>query len=142
MPVEYPCTLLAFLAAVFCPSASSALGKLSGELLPLAALVVGTLSYATSRVILPAQVPHHNSSPVLHVLAVVPDGELLHQREYVEVVRQEVFFFFRVACGRVAGRGRRGGRRLVQVEEVEFRANFQFWNEVRPLEIGTKITIF
>ena len=96
--VEHPRALLAFLAAVLGPPAPSALGKLPGELLPLAALVVGTLPYAASGVILAAKVAHHDPGPVLHVLAVVPDSELLNQREDVEVVRLEVFLLLRVAC--------------------------------------------
>lgn len=87
MAMEYPCALLAFLAAVLGPPASSALGKLPRKLLPLPALIVGTLSDAASGIILPAKVPHHHSRPVLHVLAMMPDGKFLNQGEYVEIVR-------------------------------------------------------
>jgi len=44
--VENPGALLAFFAAILRPSASSALGELSCEFLPLPTLVVCTLSYS------------------------------------------------------------------------------------------------
>jgi len=81
-----PGTLLAFLAAVFRASTSATLGKLANTCFPLAALIIGTLSNAAACVILSAQVPHHNTSPILHILAMVPDSELLYEREDVEVV--------------------------------------------------------
>jgi hypothetical protein len=94
MPVEDPCTFLAFLAAVFCPPAPSAFRKLPCELLPFPTLVVCTLPYSTPTIVLAAQIPHYNPSPVLHVLTVVSNCEFLDKREDVKVVREEVFFFF------------------------------------------------
>ena len=105
MPMENPSALLAFLAAVLRPSAPSALGELPRELFPFPALVVGAVSDSASAVVFPAEVTHYYASPVLHVLAVVTDGELLDEREDVEVVWEEVFFFFGVA----GGGNRRGG---------------------------------
>ncbi len=100
MPVEHPGTLLALFAAVFRPPAPPAFGKLASELLPLPTLVVRTLPYPVSAVVLAAEIPHHDASPVLHVLAVMPDRELLNKREDVEVIWEEVFFFVRVTRGR------------------------------------------
>jgi hypothetical protein len=99
MSVKDPGALLAFLAAVFRPPATSAFGKLSCELLPFPTLVVCTLSNPASTVVLTAQIPHHNSCPVLHILAVVSDGKFLDERENIEVVWEEVFLFFRITGG-------------------------------------------
>jgi len=101
--MEDPGTLLAFLAAVLGPPASPTFGKLSCKLLPFPTLVVCALSYSTPAIILAAQIPHHNSSPILHILAVVSNCEFLDERENVEIVWKQVFFFFGVA--------RRGNRR-------------------------------
>jgi hypothetical protein len=106
MTVEDPCTFLTFLAAVLRSPASSAFGKLPCELLPLPTLVVRTLPYSTPTVVLAAQIPHYNSSPVLHILTVVSNCEFLDEREDIEVVWEEVFFLFRIA----GGSDRRGGR--------------------------------
>ena len=76
--VERPSALLAFLAAVLGASAASTLGELPRVLLPLPTLVEGTLTNAPSSIVLPAQVPHNDPGPILHVGAVVPDSELLH----------------------------------------------------------------
>jgi hypothetical protein len=92
MPMVDPRHLLAVLAAVFRPAASSTLSELARELLPLAALVVGALSNAALGVILPAQVSHYHSRPVLHVVRVVANRKLLNQREYVKVVRLQILF--------------------------------------------------
>lgn len=81
-----PRTLLTLLAAVLGATAASALGKLALVFLPLATLIVGALANASSRVILPAEIPHHHTRPVLHVLGVVSNGELLDQGEDIEVV--------------------------------------------------------
>lgn len=88
--VVHPRGLLAVFAAVFGAAATSALGKLSLEFLPLATLVVGTLTNATPRLVLAAEVSHDHARPVLHVLRVVSDSELLHQGEDVDVVGKEV----------------------------------------------------
>lgn len=88
--MERPRALLTFFAAVFGAAASSALGKLPCKFFPLATLVVGTLSDASSGVVLAAQVPHHHASPVLHIRTVVANGELLHEGKQVEVVGQKV----------------------------------------------------
>ena len=84
MPMEDPGALLAFLAAVFRPSAPPAFGKLSGELLPFPTLVVCTLSNPAAAVVLAAQIPHHNSCPVLHILAVMSDCEFLDERKILK----------------------------------------------------------
>lgn len=103
MSVEDPRTLLTLLATVFRPPASPALGELPCELLPFPALVISTLSYSAAAIILPAQIPHHHSSPVLHILAVVADGKFFDKREDVEIVGEEVFFFFGFAGGGCGG---------------------------------------
>jgi len=102
--VVYPRVLLAFLAAVLGSPTPSAFRKLASELLPLAALVVCTLSDPASRVVFSAQISHHDTCPVLHVLCVVDDGEFLNEWENVEVVGLEIFFFqFLVWDGLAAG---------------------------------------
>lgn len=117
MSVEDPGALLAFLAAVFRPSASPAFGKLSCELLPFPTLVVCTLSNPASTVVLAAQISHHNSCPVLHILAVVSDCEFLDKREDIEIIWEEIFFFLGIARGS-NGRGR-GWRVWVVVVNIE-----------------------
>lgn len=101
MPVEDPGGFLAFFAAILRPPASSAFCELAGELLPFPALVICTLSNAPTGIILAAQISHYNASPVLHVLTVMADCELFHKGEDVEVVWEEVFFFFGIAGGYV-----------------------------------------
>jgi hypothetical protein len=92
--MEYPCTLLALLAAVFRSTAPPALCELSLELLPPPALIVGTLPNATARIVFPAQVPHHDTCPILHILGMVANREFFHQWEDIEIIRQEIFFLF------------------------------------------------
>lgn len=96
MAMEDPRTLLALLAAIFRPPASSTLGKLPCKFFPFPTLVISTLPYPSTRIILPAQVPHHNASPVLHILTMVSDCKFLDQGEDVEVIWKEIFFFLRV----------------------------------------------
>jgi len=86
MAVVDPGTLLALLTAVFRSTTSAAFCKLSCELLPLPTLIVGTLSDAPFGVILAAQVTHYYASPVLHILAMVTNSELLDQWENVEII--------------------------------------------------------
>lgn len=81
-----PRSFLAVFAAVLGAAAASALGKLALEFLPLAALVVRTLTNAASRLILAAEVSHDHAGPVLHVLRVVPNGELLNQGEDIDII--------------------------------------------------------
>jgi hypothetical protein len=88
-----PSTLLALLAAVLRPTATATLGKLPGVFLPLAALVISALPYSTSQIILSAQISHHNSSPILHILRMMADGELFHERKDIEIVGKQVFLF-------------------------------------------------
>ena len=87
MTVEGPSTLLAFFAAVFGAATSTTLSKLASVLLPLAALIVSTLSNASSSVILSTQISHDDTRPVLHIGAVIAHGELFDQREEVEIIR-------------------------------------------------------
>ena len=94
MPVEYPCILLAFLAAIFGAATTPTLGELARTLFPSAALIVCALSNATSGVVLSAKIPHDYAGPVLHIRRVVTNSEFLHKRENVEVIRQEVFLIF------------------------------------------------
>jgi len=85
-----PCTLLTLLATVLRLPAAPALCKLSCIGLPLAALVVGTLPDVASSLIFPAEIPHHNASPVLHVRRVYFGRELFDQREEVEVIGETI----------------------------------------------------
>jgi hypothetical protein len=91
--MEDPGTLLALFTAVLCPSAASALGKLSGVFFPFSALVVRALSNPAFRVILAAEITHYHACPVLHLWRMMSDGELLNQWEDVEVIWLEVLFY-------------------------------------------------
>jgi hypothetical protein len=98
--VVNPGAFLALFAAVFGPSAAAAFGKLACKLFPAAALVVGALPDASTGVILPAEVTHNNTRPVLHVRCVVSNRKLLDQREDVEVVWELILgqLFFVILC--------------------------------------------
>ena len=93
MSVVYPSILLALFAAVLRPSTAAAFRKLACELFPFTALIVCALSNAASCIVLPAQVSHHNASPILHVLGMVADGKLLNEREDVEVIRLQILVY-------------------------------------------------
>jgi len=86
--MEGPGALLALLAAILGAPAPTALGKLTCVLLPLPALIVGALPDAAAGIVFAAEIPHHHAGPVLHVGAVVPNGELLDEGEEIEVVGQ------------------------------------------------------
>ncbi len=86
MTMECPRTFLTLFAAVLRSAAPAALSELSRELLPFTTLVVCALPNATPRIILAAEIAHHNPSPVLHIVAVISHRKLLNQRENVEIV--------------------------------------------------------
>lgn len=90
--MERPGALLTLLAAILCPAAPTALSELPRKFFPFTALVISALPNPAPRIILTAEVPHNDASPVLHIGTMVPDSELLHQREYVEIVRKEILF--------------------------------------------------
>jgi len=137
MAMERPSTLLTFLAAVLCASTPTTLSKLPGELLPLAAFVVGTLSNASTGIILAAEVPHNNTSPVLHVGTVVADCEFFHQRENIIVIWQEIFLFqFLFPIHR--HRFRIG---VLRVKQVEFLADLEAGDQVAVLEIRSQVAV-
>jgi hypothetical protein len=69
-----PCALLAFLAAVFRPSASPTFGELASKLFPFPALPICALSNAASILVFAAQVSHHDASPVLHIALLLGVG--------------------------------------------------------------------
>lgn len=81
-----PSILLALFTAILRAAAPPTFGKLPRPLLPFAALVIRTLAYTATSIVFPAKVPHYNTSPMLHVLRMVPYGELLDEREDIEVV--------------------------------------------------------
>jgi len=118
MSVEDPSTFLALFAAVLRPPTPSAFRKLPCKLLPFPTLIVCTLPYASSWIIFPAQVPHHNPSPVLHILTVVSYCELLDQWEDVKIIWQKIFFLFRIA-GRDCGWRRRWWREWATFIDVK-----------------------
>lgn len=109
--MERPGTLLTLFAAVLCSAAPTALSKLPCEFLPFPALVVGTLSNATTGIVLAAQVTHNNSGPVLHIRAVVSNSELLYERENVEIIRKKVLLFELLILGIL-------GRNDVTIEQL------------------------
>lgn len=94
MPMVHPRGFLTVLTAVLGATTSSAFGKLSLEFFPFATLVVCALADPAARLVLAAQIPHHHACPVSHVFRVVTDGEFLHQREDVHIVREEILVFF------------------------------------------------
>jgi hypothetical protein len=58
------------------------------EFFPFPTLIVRALSYSTTAIIFSTQISHYNSSPILHILAVVANCEFLNEREDIEVVWQ------------------------------------------------------
>lgn len=62
--VAAPSAFLALFGAVFCAAAAAAFCELPCVFFPFATLPVGTLSDATARVILPAEVTHDHACPV------------------------------------------------------------------------------
>lgn len=100
MAVEGPRTLLALFAAVLGAAATAALSKLASVLFPFPALIVGALADTAPCLVFPAQVPHNDPCPVLHVCAVVSYGELLDQGEYVHIIRQKILFLVLVLVNR------------------------------------------
>jgi hypothetical protein len=138
-PVVDPCTLLALFAAIFGATATAAFGKLSRELLPLATFIIGALSDASLRVIFPAQIPHDDARPVLHIFRMVPHSELFYQREDIEVVRLEIFlilFVFRLVIER------RSRNRDNTIQSLQLTVDFEPWNKMSVLEVMAQITIF
>lgn len=85
--MERPGTLLTLFAAVLCPAAPAALSKLPRKFFPFTTLVISALPNPAPCIILTAEVPHDDASPVLHICTVVSHSELLHQREDVEIIR-------------------------------------------------------
>lgn len=132
--VERPSTFLALLAAILGTATSTALGKLAGVLLPLAALVVSALSDAPSGVVLAAEVPHHNTGPILHVGAVVPDCELFNERKEVELVGQQVLLVIGILVVDLRDI-------LLAVEHGKLFANLESRDEVALLEVGAKAAV-
>ena len=108
---------------------------MSSVLFPLSALVISTLTNASPCVVLPAQVPHNNPGPVLHVSAVVPDRELLDQREDVKVIREEVFLFVLVIDGRV-------NDNIFAIKKLQLFADLEPGHEVTLLEICAEVAVF
>lgn len=84
--MAWPRLSLAFLAAVFRPATSPALGKLPHVLLPPTAFIPRALPNATFRLILAAEIPHHHACPILHVFRVMTNSKLFDQRRYVIVI--------------------------------------------------------
>ncbi len=95
-----PTFALALLAAVFCLSASTALGKLARILLPLAAEHVGALADAAARLVLAAGVAHDDASPVLDL-----HREAGSRVGGVARSQRELFRRSRRRCGAEARRG-------------------------------------
>ena len=138
----HPRALLTLLAAVLGPTAPTALGELSRVALPLAAPIVRTLSDAAAVVVLAAEVAHDDPGPVLHVVRVMPDRELLHQREDVKVVRQEILLHRLVVLVLVDASGPGGGGSAsVGVQQVEFLADLEPGHEVRVLKVRPQVAV-
>jgi len=125
MPVIHPSALLAIFAAIFRPPASPALCELPGVFLPLATLKVRTLAYATFWIILPAEVPHNDAGPVLHIGSMMPNGKLLDKGEDVEIIRNQVLF------DRLNGTLGRTGSALHLVQQVDLGIDRQVRDEMR-----------
>jgi hypothetical protein len=140
--MESPCTLLALFAAVFGSSASATLGKLTSVLFPLTALVVGTLTDASTGVVLAAEISHDHASPVLHISAVVADCELLNEREKVEVVVEQILFVIGVLVINLRNFILLIHSRRVLVNGGKLLANLEARDKVTLLEIRAKTTVF
>lgn len=108
---------------------------MSSVLFPLSTLVIGTLTNASPCVVLPAQVPHNNPGPVLHISAVVPNCELLDQREDVKIVRKKVLLLVLVINGRIDDD-------VFTIEKLELLANLEPGYEVTLLEICAEVAVF
>lgn len=134
-PVAVICPrgFLAVLAAVLGTPATTALGELPLEFLPLPAAVVGALADSTPRLVLPAEVPHDDTRPILHISRVVPHRELLNQREDVDIIRKQILIHI------IRHVNRRGARPLVQ--HVDLTVDVEFRDHVGTLEIGPKVAV-
>lgn len=135
VPVENPGVLLTFLAAILGAAAPTTLGKLSCPLLPSTALIVRALTNTTTGIIFPAQIPHHDTRPVLHVLRMVADCEFLNQREYIEIVGKQVFLLISLVVVEAFGGS-------VIIESIEVLANFQLRDKVGLLEVRPEVAVF
>lgn len=133
--VIYPGCFLAVFAAVLGTSAAATFCELSLELLPLATLIVSTLTDSAARLILAAQISHHHAGPVLHVLGMVSNSELLNQWEDIDIIGQQIFIL--ILChlnwGRWIG---------ILIQEMQLSIDFEFGHEVRSLEVGAKVAVF
>jgi hypothetical protein len=125
--VVNPRSLLTVFAAVLGTAAATAFGELALELLPFATLVVSALTNTTSRLVFAAEVSHDHTGPVLHILRVVPNGELLNQREDINIIRQQVLVLLLDL--------NRRRRVCILIKEMQFPVNLEFWHEVGALEI-------
>lgn len=121
----HPRGFLTIFAAVLGAAATATLGKLSLELFPFTALVVCALPNATSRLVLAAEIPHDDASPVLHVFGVMTHRKLFHQGEDVDIVRKHVLLLFLW----------RFDRRRSFFQHLKFTVDFELRHEVRVLEI-------
>lgn len=128
-----PRSFLAVFTAVLGAATASAFGKLALEFLPLAALVVRTLTNAASRLILAAEVSHDHAGPVLHVLRVVPNGELLNQGEDIDIIGQQVLILILEL--------NRGRRVCVVIKEMQFPVDLESRHQVRALEIRSQVAV-
>lgn len=126
--MECPGALLALLAAILRSAAPTALSELARKFLPFSALIIGTLPNSAFGVVFTAEVSHNNSSPILHVRAVVSHGELLDKREDVEVVLQQVLFFVFLLTQRLQGN-------IIAIEKLQFLSDLESWDQMALLEI-------
>lgn len=135
MAVEDPSVLLTLLTAIFRATAPTAFGKLPCPLLPLAASVIRTLADPAASIIFAAEIPHHDTSPVLHVLGMVAYRELFNKRENIEIIGEQVFFAFRLVHSE-------GFAVWSVVKHLQVETNLELGYQVRFLKISSEVTVF
>jgi hypothetical protein len=126
-----------YLAAVLSSPATSAFCELPCVFFPFTALIVGALAYASSSIVLSAQIPHDHAGPILHVLGVVSYGEFLHQGEDVVIIRLEEFFVFIFGWLR-----QHWASAHWAVYLLDLSVNSESWDQVGFLEVVAKVTVF
>jgi len=112
--MAWPGLALTLLAAILSAAASTTLGKLASELFPFAAFVPCALPDTSFGFVLSTEISHDYTSPVLHVLRVMTNGELLHQWKDVVIIRLKEFLHVILVFLNWGGRTR--GRAIKHLE--------------------------
>ena len=135
MTVENPRIFLAVLAAVFSTATAAALCELPCIFLPFTALIVCTLPYASSIVVFAAEVPHNDTSPMLHIWRMMAYCELLNEGEDIEIIREQILFLLVLINGSNLASG-------LLVKYMQVLSNLEFGYEMGLLEVCPEVTVF